>query len=88
MRNTSGSVTFIAALLFRGAQKLTNKEKAIIHSKTHSFAGVFCDDNFCSVFIPYSQMRNGCLSIQKLAQLLALDNECDDDDAIHLELIK
>jgi hypothetical protein len=87
MRNASGSVTFIAALLFtRDARKLTDEEKAIIHSRTHSFAGVLCDDNFCSVYIPYSSMRNGCRQIQKLHSLLAVDYECDDEDTINLAL--
>ena len=88
MRNASDSVTFIAALLFAGARKLSDEEKAIIHSKTHSFAGVLCDDNFCSVYIPFSSMQYGCRQIRKLHSLLALDYECDDEDTINLDMIK
>ena len=84
MRDSVG--TFISALLFAVARKLTDEEKAIIHSKTHNFAGVLCDDNFCSVYIPLSSMHNGCHQIRKLHSLLALDYECDIADIVNLTL--
>ena len=86
MRNASDSVAFISALLFSGARKLTVVEKAIIHSKMDSFAGVICDDNFCSMYFPSSAMQHGCHQIRKLHSLLALDYECDIEDTINLTL--
>ena len=75
---------FLAALLFATARELTNREKYIISNTFRTFAGVFCDDNFCSLYIPMSQMRYGCREVQRLRSLLKLEYECDVEDVIML----
>ena len=86
MRNGNGRTTFISALLYATARALTDTEKATIIKLAQPFAGVLCDDNFCSLYVPLSSMGEGCKQVRRLHDLLALDYECDPEDVIVSDL--